>query len=80
MFSATVHDGTLEVQLNVDHPAFAAIYQPLQALPDEVGSGLRTAIELLVLALGRSAAADPESSHAFIDQLSETYGRMLQKA
>lgn len=79
MFSTRVHDGTLEVQLNVDHPAFAAIYQPLQALPDEVGSGLRTAIELLVLALGRSAAADPESSHAFIDQLSETYGRMLQK-
>ena len=80
MFATNLHDGTLEVQLNVDHPAFKAIYQPLQALPDETGAGLRTAIELLVLALGRSAVAGPESAGDFVDSLGETYGRMLQKA
>lgn len=80
MFATNLHNGTLEVQLNADHPAFKAIYQPLQALPDETGSRLRTAIELLVLALGRSAVAQPEGARAFVDQLGETYGRMLQKA
>lgn len=78
MLSANLQDGTLDVQLNVDHPAFKAIYQPLQALPDETRSGLRTAIELLVLALGRSAVS--ENARDFIDQVGETYGRMLQKA
>lgn len=78
MFSADLQDGTLEVQLNVDHPAFKAIYQPLQALPEETGSGLRTAIELLVLALGRSAVM--ENACDFMNQLGETYGRMLQRA
>jgi hypothetical protein len=80
MFATDLHDGTLEVQLNVDHPAFKAIYQPLQALPDETGSRLRTAIELLVLALGRSAVAGPECAGDFVDRLGEIYGRMLQKA
>jgi len=80
MFSATVHEGTLEVLLNVDHPAFMAIYEPLQSLPEEMGSSLRTAIELLVLALGRSVVAGPEYARDFVDRLGETYGRMLQKA
>lgn len=80
MLSTNLHDGVLEVHLNVDHPAFKAIYQPLQALPEETGLGLRTAIELLVLALGRSAVLEPEHARDFIHQLGETYGRMLQKA
>lgn len=78
MLSAHLQDGTLDVELNVDHPAFKAIYQPLQTLPDETGCALRTAIELLVLALGRSAVS--ENAGDFIDQFGETYGRMLQKA
>ncbi|MCW3159465.1 hypothetical protein [Micropruina sonneratiae] len=80
MLATNLHDGVLEVQLNVDHPAFKAIYQPLQALPEDTGSGLRTAIELLLLALGRSVLSAPDHADHLIHQLGETYGRMLQKA
>lgn len=80
MFATNLSEGTLEVQLNVDHPAFRALYEPLQALPDETGSHLRTAIELLVLALARSAETSPGSAGDLMEQFGATYGRMLQKA
>lgn len=79
MFATTLKANTLDVQLNVDHPAFAALYQPLQSLANEAGSGLRTALELFVLAFARSAAASPEGFTDLLQQWSSTYGRMLLK-
>jgi hypothetical protein len=80
MFNATLRGGTLDVQLNVDHPAFGALYQPLLAIPDEAGTQLRTAVELLILAFARTATDIHEDVGQLAAQWGATYGRMLQKA
>jgi hypothetical protein len=82
MLDAKLDEGTLEVTLNVDHPAFAALYEPLQSLAGESGeSPLRTAIELLILSYARTTV-----SLGHVDLLTEvlttwsaTYARMLQR-
>jgi hypothetical protein len=80
MFGTTLRANTLDVQLNVDHPAFAALYQPLRTLPEEAGSELRTALELFILAFARTAQASPQDAQPLLARWSSTYGRMLQKA
>jgi hypothetical protein len=82
MFHARLTDRTLSVTLNADHPAFSALYQPLETMPDRAGGPLRTAVELLVLSFARSATALERSGAHYDDLLttwSTTYGRMLRK-
>lgn len=84
MFSVDLQKQTLQVTLNVDHPAFAALYRPLQGLGDESGGGaLRTAIELLVLSFARTSAllgTNGQGPEELVSMWSDTYGRMLQKS
>jgi hypothetical protein len=82
MFKSTIRQRTLDVTLNVDHPAYAALYQPLQALGEEAAD-LRTALELFILAFARSATLmdrDGKSRDDLLRLWSTTYGRMLQKS
>lgn len=83
MFRSKLVQRTLDVTLNADHPAFVALYKPLQALEGEVGIELRTSIELFLLSFARSAAQLERDGHRLDDLLeawSATYGRMLQKS
>jgi Histidine kinase-, DNA gyrase B-, and HSP90-like ATPase len=84
MFEVRVEDHSLSVTLNTDHPAFTALYRPLQALTDESGiGGLRTAIELLVLSFARSSAAAAPGALGPADLVatwSDAYARMLQQS
>lgn len=83
MFRSTLAQRTLDLTLNADHPAFAALYQPLQAIEGEVAAELRTSIELLLLSFARSAAQMARDGSHLDDLLaawSSTYGRMLQKS
>lgn len=80
LFKTSLLSNTLHVLLNIDHPAFAALYQPLQALGDGAGGELRTALELLILSFARSATANPDSTGRLVAEWGATYGRMLQKS
>ncbi|MDX2544683.1 ATP-binding protein [Streptomyces sp. WI04-05B] len=83
MFTSALKRRTLDVTLNVDHPAFAALYRPLQTLGDEPGRELRTALELFVLSFARTTTLLVRDGHNCEDLLrvwSKTYGRMLQKS
>lgn len=83
MFTSALKRHTLDVTLNVDHPAFAALYRPLQALSDEAGRDLRTALELFVLSFARTTTLllrDGQSHDDLLRVWSNTYGRMLQKS
>lgn len=80
LFATSVRSNTLDVQLNVDHPAFAALYQPLQTLTEGPGADFRTALELLILSFARSAAANPDATDPLVAAWGSTYGRMLQRA
>ncbi|MEV0910032.1 ATP-binding protein [Streptomyces hokutonensis] len=83
MFTSALKRRTLDVTLNVDHPAFAALYRPLQTLGDEPGRELRTALELFLLSFARTTALLVRDGHNCEDLLrvwSKTYGRMLQKS
>lgn len=79
LFATTLHSNVLDVQLNVDHPAFNALYKPLQTLA-EGGAEFRTALELLILSFARSAMTTPDSTDRLLAEWGTTYGRMLQKA
>jgi hypothetical protein len=83
MFSSKLAQRTLSLTLNADHPAFAALYQPLQAIEGDIGAELRTSIELFLLSFARSAAQLESDGHRINDLLdawSATYGRMLRKS
>ena len=80
LFATSLRSNTLDVQLNVDHPAFASLYQPLQTLPESAGAELRTALELLILAFARSAAGSTEATDPLVAEWGSTYARMLQKS
>ncbi|BFM23908.1 ATP-binding protein [Microbacterium sp. che218] len=80
LFATSLHASTLEVQLNVDHPAFAALYAPLQALSDGAGTQLRTTVELLLLSMARASLASGDGANQLLVQWGSTFGRMLQKA
>ncbi|GEL96118.1 ATP-binding protein [Cellulomonas composti] len=83
MFQSTLAQRTLDLTLNADHPAFAALYQPLLAIEGEVAAELRTSLELLLLSFARSVV-QMERAGRPVDDLVEawsgTYGRMLQKS
>lgn len=82
MFQSTLRQRTLDLTLNVDHPAFTALYRPLQALEGDTASELRTALELFLLSFARSAAQIERSGQHLGDLLqtwAATYGRMLQR-
>lgn len=83
MFRSKLAQRTLDLTLNADHPAFAALYQPLQGIEGDVAADLRTSIELFLLSFARSAAQLERDGHRIDDLLeawSTTYGRMLQKS
>jgi hypothetical protein len=82
MLATKLNQRTLEVTLNVDHPAFSALYGPLRSLADESGeSPLRTAIELLILSFARTTVSfdQPDLVTDVLTKWSATYARMLQK-
>ena len=83
MFHSAFADRTLDLTMNADHPAFAALYQPLQAIEGEAAAELRTSLELFLLSFARSAV-QLERAGQPLDELvhawSSTYGRMLQKS
>ncbi len=83
MFRSTLEERTLDLTLNMDHPAFAALYRPLQTMDSDTATELRTAIELLLLSFARSAVQMERSGQhveGLLQSWSNTYGRMLQKA
>ncbi|MEU6410331.1 ATP-binding protein [Microbispora sp. NPDC046933] len=83
MFISALNRRTLDVTLNVDHPAFAALYRPLQTLSDEAARELRIALELFLLSLARTTTLLDRDGHncaALLQLWSKTYGRMLQKS
>lgn len=80
LFTTSLKSNTLDVQLNVDHPAFASLYQPLLALPDGSAADLRTAVELLLLAFARSAAGSTDPTDPLVAEWGSTYARMLQRS
>ncbi|NGN93181.1 ATP-binding protein [Nocardioides sp. KC13] len=83
MFKSHLARRTLDLTINADHPAFVALYQPLQGIEGDAAANLRTSIELLLLSFARSAAQLERDGHHVDDLLetwSATYGRMLQKS
>jgi hypothetical protein len=83
MFRSKLAHRTLDLTLNADHPAFAALYQPLQTIEGDIAAELRTSIELFLLSFARSAAQLERDGHRIDDLLdawSATYGRMLKKS
>lgn len=80
MFQVALNGRTLEVTLNVDHPAFAALYRPLQVMEDEAAGTLRTALELLILSHARTTLHVGEDASEILRVWSDTYGRMLQRS
>lgn len=81
MFRWDLSRRTLDLTLNVDHPAFAALYRPIQALEGEAAAELRTALELFLLSFARSTAQMERSGQRFNELMhtwGTTYGRMLQ--
>lgn len=82
MFDLTLRRRRLDVTMNTDHPAFAALYRPLQELGDS-GVPVRTALELMLLSFARSVASMGASKQEYRDLLQvwgATYGRMLAKS
>ncbi|RNI00955.1 ATP-binding protein [Micromonospora aurantiaca] len=83
MFRSTLTQRMLDLTLNVDHPAFAALFRPLQSIESEAATELRTSLELFLLSFARSAAQMERSGQHFDDLLqiwSSNYGRMLRKS
>lgn len=83
MFELTLAQRTIDLTLNADHPAFAALYQPLQAIEGEAAVELRTSLELFLLSFARSAVQMERTGQPLDDLVhawSSTYGRMLQKS
>jgi hypothetical protein len=82
MFRTDLRGHTISVTLNVDHPAFSALYHPLQTLSEKAAIDLRTAVELLVLSFARSTALLERSGDEYetlVSAWSTAYGRMLQR-
>lgn len=83
MFHTELVQQSLNLIFNSDHPAFAALYQPLQSIEGTLATELRTAIELFVLSFARTTA-QLEGDGRYLDELlkiwTATYGRMLQKS
>jgi anti-sigma regulatory factor (Ser/Thr protein kinase) len=81
MLDTELDQGTVQVTFNIDHPAFPALYGPLQALANDSGeSPLRTAIELLILSYARASLSFNDADMRGVNAVwSDTYAKMLQK-
>ncbi|MDQ4215060.1 ATP-binding protein [Microbacterium sp. ASV81] len=82
MFKLTLRQRRLDVIMNIDHPAFGALYRPLQELGDS-GTQVRTALELMLLSFARSVASmgpSEQECRELLDVWGATYGRMLAKS
>lgn len=80
MFRTELTQQTLTLVLNVDHPAFSALYVPLQELQELRSSEMRTALELLIISYARAALQVGSDSDDVLRAWSSTYGRMLQRS
>ncbi|MHA7861540.1 ATP-binding protein [Tessaracoccus sp. Y36] len=83
MFHSALADRTLVLTMNADHPAFAALYQPLLAGEGEAAAEHRTSLELFLLSFARSAVQLERAGqplHDLVQVWSNNYGRMLQKS
>jgi hypothetical protein len=81
MFATEIKHDVLHVTLNIDHPAFSALYRPLQTLSAESDtSDLRTAIELLLLSFCRAQSLDSAGVPDLVGAWSDAYAKMLQKS
>ncbi|KAA0959979.1 ATP-binding protein [Microbacterium sp. ANT_H45B] len=82
MFELTLKQRCIDVTLNIDHPAFGALYRPLQEL-GEAGTPVRTALELMLLSFARSVASmgvTEQERRELLLSWGATYGRMLAKS
>ena len=80
MFRSELKQRTLNVTLNIDHPAFAALYRPLQDLEESTAAGLRTALELFLLSYARTSLQVTQDGGDMLLAWGATYGRMLQRS
>lgn len=80
MLATELKGQQLSITLNTDHPAFAALYQPLQAMSETASADLRTAVELLLLAHTRTSYQLGLDGGDMLRTWGETYGRMLQRS
>lgn len=80
MLATELKGQQLSITLNTDHPAFAALYQPLQAMSETTSADLRTAVELLLLAHTRTSYQLGLDGGDMLRTWGETYGRMLQRS
>lgn len=82
MFELTLKQRRIDVTLNTDHPAFSALYRPLQEL-GESGTPVRIALELMLLSFARSIASmdvTTRERQELLQTWGATYGRMLAKS
>ncbi|WP_431972717.1 ATP-binding protein [Nocardia sp. bgisy134] len=80
MFRSRLKHRTLDVTLNIDHPAFAALYHPLITMEDTAATKLRTAIELFLLSFARTTLLMGRETDEMLRIWSATYGRMVQRS
>lgn len=80
MFHTEFSQHTLTLTLNIDHPAFGALYKPLQELQDQPSSEMRTALELLIISYARATLQIGTGSDDVLRAWGTTYGRMLQRS
>lgn len=84
LVNSRTRDQTLEVTLNSDHAACAAIYAPLLAMSGDDAADIRTAVQLLLLAMGRAQAVLEADRNANWQDLpamwSDGLAKMLRKS
>lgn len=83
MFRTELSHQRLDLTLNVDHPAFAALYTPLHSGEVSSEGSVRTSFELMLLSLGRTLAhleADGTSAGDLVALWSRTFARMLRQS
>lgn len=82
MFGLSLKRREVDLTLNVDHPAFSALYRPLQEM-GEPAAPVRTAFELMLLSFARTIVATGVSQterHRLIEAWGNTLSRMLEKS
>lgn len=80
MFRTDFSSQNFTIILNVDHPAFTALYNPLQEMNEHASSAMRTALELFIISYARAALETGSVGDKVLRAWSTTYGRMLQKS
>jgi hypothetical protein len=80
MLRSELKQRTVSVTLNIDHPAFAALYRPLHAMEGSAATEFRTALELFLLSYARTTLLLGQDGDEMLQAWSATYGRMLQRS